>query len=91
MSFSMMNEAEFITLKRSRQLESCSSHLTLVDVSAHQRQKKQISDWIWSNLQGRFWIGDLYRNRRWGFYVGFEQEYEASYFALKYLSAQNQS
>lgn len=82
----MLSEEEFIALRRQRQLESYSPHLTLVALGNRARYEKRIVDWIWSNLNGRFWVGELYIDRQWGMYAGFEQEYESSYFALKFLS-----
>lgn len=87
----MLSEEEFLALRRQRQLEWYSDHLTLVDVSGFKHRRKQISDWIWCNLSGRFWLGEIYQSRSFNLYVGFEQESEASYFALKFLSVQNQS
>lgn len=86
----MLSEEEFRALRRLRQLDSYSQHLTLINLGNRNRLHKRITDWIWANLSGRFWVGDLYLDRQWNFYVGFEQESEASYFALKFLSVLDQ-
>lgn len=82
----MMKESEFLELKRLRQLEFYSPHLTAVDVSQHRRLEKRITDWIWVNTSGRFWIGDHYHNGEWKFLVCFEIAYESTFFTLKFLS-----
>jgi len=84
--YSMMNEHEFLELKRLRQLEFYSPHLTVVDVTQYRRFEKKITDWIWTNTTGRFWIGEHYVNRQWKFFVCFEVPYEATFFSLKFLS-----
>ena len=69
-----------------RQLEHCPPHFTVVDFDIR-TSEKSITDWIWSNLTGRFWIGDYYfkndggsvsMNKR----VGFEIAGEATMFTL---------
>jgi hypothetical protein len=82
----MMSESEFDELRRLRQLDFWSAHLTVVDVSSIRNYEKRISDWIWKNTKGRFWIGDRYDDRTWKFLVGFEIPYEATYFNLKFFS-----
>ena len=45
-----------------RQIEgACPPHFTQVtfDLYLHQTHK-EFSDWIWENLEGRFWLGDVY-------------------------------
>lgn len=85
--FNMMSESEYLELKRLRQLEFFSGHLTVVDVGQYRKYEKRITDWIWSNTSGRFWIGDHYENKQWKFLVCFEVPYEASFFSLKFLSS----
>lgn len=82
----MLSEEDFLALKRARQLDWPSPHFTMVDVSSIKQYKKKISDWIWVNCTGRFWIGETYQNRQYHLHVGFENPAEASYFALKFLS-----
>lgn len=69
-----------------RQLEHCPPHFTVVDFDIRTTEKS-ITDWIWSNLTGRFWIGDYYfktdsgsvsMNKR----VSFEIPGEATMFTL---------
>jgi hypothetical protein len=51
--------------------------------------QKQISDWIYENLEGRFWLGDVYGNKgdnsrsvSINKCAAFERHSEASYFSL---------
>ena len=68
-----------------RKVEHCPPHFTTVlfDLSA---QEKTITDWVWENLEGRFYMGDHYTQREEQMImqkcVAFELEGEASYFAL---------
>jgi hypothetical protein len=82
-----MKESEFLELKRLRQLEFYSDHLTAVDVTLMRKYEKKIIDWLWANTQGRFWVGEIYKDKEWKFLVCFEVPYEATFFNLKFLSA----
>lgn len=42
-----------------RELDHCPPHFTPVDFGLR-TNSKAISDWIWTNLSGRFWYGDYY-------------------------------
>jgi hypothetical protein len=42
-----------------RELDHCPPHFTPVYFDLRSNQKA-ISDWIWTNLMGRFWYGDFY-------------------------------
>ena len=69
-----------------RQLEHCPPHFTRVDFDL-KTTEKSISDWIWANLEGRFWYGDWYYKTKNGQVefsrsVAFEIASEASMFAL---------
>lgn len=69
-----------------RQLEQCPPHFTIITFNLISSPKK-ITDWIYENLEGRFWIGDHYFKSEQGSIhsqksVGFELASEASYFAL---------
>ena len=69
-----------------RQLEHNPPHFTNISFDIRVNQK-QITDWIWENLQGRFWIGDSYSSNESGTItfqksVSFEHAAEASYFSL---------
>lgn len=85
--FNMMSESEFESLRRLRQLEFYSPHLTVIDVSNIRNYEKKITDWIWQNTKGRFWVGDNYSDNVWKFLVGFEIPYEATYFSLKFFAS----
>jgi len=85
----MMSEHEFLELRRLRQLEFYSPHLTEVDVSTYRKFEKRITDWVWTNTTGRFWIGERYQDKEWKFSICFEIPYEATFFSLKFLSQQN--
>ena len=45
-----------------RQLSHCPPHFFAVDFDLSTNEKK-LSDWIWENLTGRFFLGDVYRQR----------------------------
>ena len=68
-----------------RRVNHCPPHFFGVDFDISTNEKK-ITDWIYENLQGRFYLGDYYvganglkaiKKR-----AGFEIHGEASYFAL---------
>jgi hypothetical protein len=42
-----------------RQLDHCPPHFELVSFELR-ANRKEISDWIWENLEGRFWFDDYY-------------------------------
>jgi hypothetical protein len=80
------NEANPLAVFGLRELEHCPPHFTRVtfDLKA---SEKTISDWIWTNLDGRFWLGDYYYKTESETVsiqkcVGFEIPGEASMFAL---------
>lgn len=69
-----------------RYLEHCPPHFTQVDFDI-KANEKTISDWIWANLEGRFWYGDRYykddeNNVQLIKCAAFEIPGEASMFAL---------
>jgi hypothetical protein len=70
-----------------RRLEHCPPHFTSVDFNAY-CDEKVITDWIWSNLSGRFYFGDIYRENPTGAGIivckraAFEQGAEASFFGM---------
>jgi len=49
-----------------RQIEgTCPPHFTQVKFDLYMHQNiKEFSDWVWENLEGRFWAGDLYETER---------------------------
>lgn len=67
-----------------RRLEHCPVHFTSVDFDI-KSSEKAITDWIWSQLDGRFWFGDVYQSSS-GVTVckraAFELGSEASFFGL---------
>jgi len=53
-----------LNVYNNRQIEGiCPPHFTQVtfDLYVHQTHK-EFADWIWENLEGRFWFGDIYTN-----------------------------
>ena len=69
-----------------RETEYCYPHFTTVDFNLV-TSPKIISDWIWTNLSGRFWLGDWYYKDSDGHVqmqkrAAFEIPGEASMFAL---------
>ena len=69
-----------------RQLEHCPPHFIKVQFDVRVTSKV-ITDWIWTNLSGRFWFGDLYYKTDGGSVAfqccaAFEVAGEASMFAL---------
>jgi len=69
-----------------RELDHCPPHFTVVDFEL-KCNRKNISDWIWTNLAGRFWCGDYYyknpdRTVQLSTRAAFEIAGEATMFAL---------
>jgi len=68
-----------------RKVDYCSPHFTKITFDA-KVQDKHLIDWIYENLEGRFWFGDVYRiidNRpHIQKCAAFELAPEASYFLL---------
>ena len=74
-----------------RELEHCPPHFYAVDFGISTAEKR-LRDWIWENLQGRFYFGDAYSinrdsssNKKYVIMnkqAAFEVHSEASYFAL---------
>lgn len=72
-----------------RELEHCPPHFARVPVSnmSSPGSIKMVKNWIYENLEGRFWIGSQIevtdgRSPRQENCVAFEDNSEASYFAL---------
>jgi hypothetical protein len=71
-----------------RRLEFCPPHFTTV-VFDLRTQEKNVSDWIFENLEGRFYYGDWYHKNpttnknEMSKCVAFETAHEASYFTLQ--------
>ncbi len=65
-----------------RQMDHCPPHFYRVLISLSCREKN-IIDWVYENLQGRFWAGQAYDDSSsTKFCVAFEIQSEASYFSL---------
>lgn len=65
-----------------RQLTHCPPHFCRV-VFDLATKEKNISDWVYENLQGRFWIGQVFDDdSKMKACVAFEVHSEASYFSL---------
>ena len=69
-----------------RQLDHCPPHFTCVDFNSRTTDKN-ITDWIWSNLSGRFYFGEHYykgeeNSVHFQKRAAFEIAGEASMFAL---------
>jgi hypothetical protein len=69
-----------------RELEHCPLHFTTVEFEL-KTSEKSITDWIWTNLTGRFYCGDYYYKDSAGNVAlikraAFEIPGEASMFAL---------
>lgn len=80
------NEANPLAVFGLRELEHCPPHFSRVGFDLKSAEKT-ISDWIWANLDGRFWYGDYYfkdENNNVNFQkcAAFEIPGEASMFAL---------
>jgi len=79
-------EANPLTVHGLRELDRCPPHFVQVKFELR-ISYKQVSDWIWENLEGRFWIGDLYHTTDTGSIAmtacaAFELPGEASMFSL---------
>ena len=83
----MLKYGEANPLSVIRRLEHCPPHFTSVDFDVH-CDEKVITDWIWGNLSGRFYFGDIYKENFTGLGItvckraSFEQGAEASFFGM---------
>jgi hypothetical protein len=80
------NEVNPLTVFGLRRINHCPPHFISVAFDIHTNDK-QITDWIWEHLSGRFYYGDLYtenQNSSISMYkqAAFEIPGEASYFSL---------
>ena len=80
------NEANPLAVFGLRKLDHCPPHFSRVEFEL-KSDEKSISDWIWTNLDGRFWYDDWYYkdgDGNVGFQkcAAFEIPGEASMFAL---------
>jgi hypothetical protein len=81
-----LNEVNPLAVFGLRRLEHCPPYFTVVAFNLTSNEKK-ISDWVWENLTGRFYLGDHYGTGDSGKIeiqkvAAFEQPGEASYFSL---------
>lgn len=80
------NEVNPLSVFGLRMVEHCPPHFTPVAFDLRVSQK-EITDWVWEHLDGRFYIGDVYSDTAGGSVtvqkvICFEEPGEASYFAL---------
>lgn len=65
-----------------RELPHCPPHFCRVAFDLATKEKN-IKDWVYENLQGRFWSGNVYNeNSKIQHCIAFEIHSEASYFSL---------
>ena len=81
------NEVNPLSVFGLRRIDHCPAHFTrfTFDLTG---QEKSVTDWIYENLTGRFYVGDTYflhANGKVGMHkcAAFEIAGEASYFALQ--------
>lgn len=79
-------EANPLTVHGLREVERCPPHFIQVKFELR-HSYKLISDWIWENFEGRFWLGDIYSSTENGSITmtacaAFELPGEASMFTL---------
>lgn len=82
-----LGEVNSLSVFGLRQVSHCMPHFTTVDLADLYVQDKKITDWIWTNLSGRFYFDDhYYENTSKTVHmckrVGFELPMEASFFSL---------
>ena len=82
------NEVNPLSVFGLRKMEHCPPHFTTIKFDAYTIEKI-ITDWIWENLTGRFYLGDEYilannehNQKTMQKLAGFEIAGEASYFSL---------
>ena len=79
-------EVNPLTVHGLRELERCPPHFVQVKFDIRVNAKT-ITDWIWENLEGRFWFGNIYEHTATGqtsmnACAAFEIPGEASMFSL---------
>jgi len=79
-------EANPLTVNGLREMGHCPPHFVQVKFDLRSSQKT-ISDWVWENFEGRFWLGDWFDINDSGqcimtSCVAFEIPGEASMFSL---------
>jgi hypothetical protein len=81
------NEVNPLAVFGLRKLDHCPPHFTKIAFDLRTHDLKAITDWIWENLDGRFYFGDDYSNGEGNGVAmqkvaAFEIPGEASYFTL---------
>jgi len=81
------NEVNPLSVFGLRRVDHCPAHFTRFEFDLTV-QEKTVTDWIYENLTGRFYVGDnyfLHANGKVGMHkcAAFENPGEASYFALQ--------
>lgn len=79
-------EANPLNVHNLRDLDWCPPHFVPVTFDLR-NSRKQVTDWIWENFEGRFWFGDWYSINESGqctmhTCAAFEIPGEASMFSL---------
>ena len=80
------NEANPLAVFGLRRMDHCPPHFVVIQFDSRS-QDKVLTDWVYENLDGRFYLGDEYSNTAGGSVsmqkvIGFELPGEASYFSL---------
>ncbi len=88
-------EANPLTVHGLREVDHCPPHFVQVQFDSR-TSRKQVTDWIWENFEGRFWFGDIYYVTEGGSIAitacaAFEIPGEASMFSLCLDQIQAQS
>lgn len=86
-------EANPLTVHGLREMGHCPPHFVRVTFDLY-NNRKQVTDWIWENFEGRFWFGDWFYLSEDGRCVmsacaAFEIPGEASMFSLMLDQIQN--
>ena len=82
------NEVNPLSVFGLRRVDHCPAHFTRFTFDMHSNEKI-VTDWIYENLTGRFYLGDVYythdSNGKVGMHkcAAFEESGETSYFALQ--------
>ena len=62
-----------------RRLSFCPPHFTCLKIDSHNVIEKMLTDWIYENFEGRFYVGSDINSKM---VVGFERPGESTYFGL---------
>lgn len=78
------NEVNPLNVHGLRQLHHCPPHFEQITIDLPEfatSRKKTMIDWVYENLEGRFYIKEI-NSTRGKLTIGFEVKSEASYFIL---------